>query len=226
MGHRTSSSHDRRKLGTTAPTNRHSEDPKILSDSAQTIPGAQEPSLSWTESPTAQSARTVDTLASSALHTIENNYDLVIVDAAPQLNLVTINVLNTVGELIVPVDAGLYSVVGLGRLEETIDQVRRFLDNRDSGSRAWCSRRPPQPGDQGPRSQLREVYGDRVYQTTIPHSVRVEEAHARHRTVLEFAPKSPPALAYDRLLTEVLKHGQSQRNARRADPSDGDADAA
>ena len=67
----------------------------------------------------------------SALHAVEGNYDLVVVDAAPQLNLVTINVLNTVGELIVPVDAGLYSIVGLGRLEETIDQVRRFLDNRE-----------------------------------------------------------------------------------------------
>ena len=63
------------------------------------------------------------------MRTIEGRYDLVIVDAAPQLNLVTINVLNAVGELIVPVDAGLYSLVGLGRLEETIGQVRRFLDN-------------------------------------------------------------------------------------------------
>src|SRR5262249_9361766 len=65
----------------------------------------------------------------SALRAVEGDYDLVIIDAAPQLNLVAINVLNTVGELIVPVDAGLYSIVGLGRLEETIGQVRRFLDN-------------------------------------------------------------------------------------------------
>jgi hypothetical protein len=50
----------------------------------------------------------------------------------------------------------------------------------------------------------------------------VEEAHARHRTILEFSPKSPPALAYDRLLMEVLKHGQQPRDARRADPADVD----
>jgi chromosome partitioning protein len=163
----------------------------------------------------------------TALHTVEGNYDLVIVDAAPQLNLVTINVLNTVRELIVPVDAGLYSLVGLGRLEETIDQVRRFLDNRELRIAGLVlTRTHHNRATKDLERQLREVYGDRVYQTTIPHSVRVEEAHARHRTVLEFAPKSPPALAYDRLLTEVLKHGQSQRNARRADPSDGDADAA
>lgn len=162
----------------------------------------------------------------SALRAVEENYDLVVVDAAPQLNLVTINVLNTVGELIVPVDAGLYSIVGLGRLEETIDQVRRFLDNRELRIAGLVlTRTHHNRATRDLERQLREAYGDRVYQTTIPHSVRVEEAHARHRTVLEFAPKSPPALAYDRLLMEVLKHGQP-RDARRAHPADGDADAA
>jgi chromosome partitioning protein len=162
----------------------------------------------------------------SALRAIEANYDLVVVDAAPQLNLVTINVLNMVGELIVPVDAGLYSIVGLGRLEETIDQVRRFLDNRELRIAGLVlTRTHHNRATKDLERQLREVYGDLVYRTTIPHSVRVEEAHARHRTVLEFAPKSPPALAYDRLLLEVLKHGQ-QRDARRADSTDGDADAA
>lgn len=162
----------------------------------------------------------------SALKSVEDHYDLVVVDAAPQLNLVTINVLNTVGELIVPVDAGLYSIVGLGRLEETIDQVRRFLDNRELRIAGLVlTRTHHNRATKDLERQLREAYGDRVYQTTIPHSVRVEEAHARHRTVLEFAPKSPPAQAYDRLLMEVLKHGQ-QRDARRTHPADGDADAA
>jgi chromosome partitioning protein len=161
----------------------------------------------------------------SALRAVEDDYDLAIVDAAPQLNLVTINVLNAVGELIVPVDAGLYSIAGLGRLEETIDQVRRFLDNRELRIAGLVlTRAHHNRATKDLERQLREAYGDLVFRTTIPHSVRVEEAHARHRTVLEFAPKSPPAVAYDRLLMEVLKHGQS-RDARRADPAD-DVDAA
>jgi chromosome partitioning protein len=159
----------------------------------------------------------------SALRAVEGSYDLVLVDAAPQLNLVTINVLNAVGELIVPVDAGLYSIVGLGRLEETIGQVRRFLDNRELRIAGLVlTRAHHNKATKDLERQLREAYGELVYQTTIPHSVRVEEAHARHRTVLEFSPKSPPALAYDRLLMEVLKHGQQPRDARRADPADVD----
>jgi chromosome partitioning protein len=139
-----------------------------------------------------------------------DGYDLVIVDAAPELNLVTINILNYVGELLVPVDAGLYSVVGLGRLKDTVNQVRTHLDNQTVRivglvlTRAHNNR-----ATKDLETQLREVYGPLVHKAVIPHSVRVEEAHARHRTVLEFAPRSTPALAYDRLLTEVLGHGET-----------------
>jgi chromosome partitioning protein len=160
----------------------------------------------------------------SALQSLDG-YDLVIIDAAPQMSLVTVNVLNYAAELLVPVDAGLYSIMGLARLEETVDQVRRYLDNRALRiSGMVLTRAHRNRATRDIETQLREAYGEKVCQTVIPHSVRVEEAHARHRTVLEFDPKSPPALAYDRLLMEVLNHGQ-QRDARRTDSTD-DADAA
>src|SRR4051812_35209972 len=65
----------------------------------------------------------------AALQSIADDYDALVVGAAPQLNLVTINVRNAVAELVVPVDAGVYSLAGLGRLRETVEQVRRYLDN-------------------------------------------------------------------------------------------------
>jgi chromosome partitioning protein len=56
-----------------------------------------------------------------ALRSLDGRYDLVIADAAPQLSLVSINVLNAVGELLLPVDAGAFSIAGLGRLQESVD---------------------------------------------------------------------------------------------------------
>jgi chromosome partitioning protein len=165
----------------------------------------------------------------SALADVADRYDFVIADAAPQLNLVIINVLNAVGELVVPVDAGLYSVAGLGRLQETVDQVRRYLDNpelRIAG--LLMTRTHNNRATRDIAAQLREAFGPLVYTASVPHSVRVEEAHARHRSVLEFAPTSAPAQAYDALVTEVLNDGQ-QRKPRRpatrsgADPADADA---
>jgi chromosome partitioning protein len=159
-----------------------------------------------------------------ALRDLEQDYDLVVVDAAPQLSLVSINVLNAVGELLVPVDAGAFSVAGLGRLQESVDQVRRYLDNhalRIAG--LVMTRTHANKATKDILGQLRAAYGSLVHQATIPHSVKVEEAHARCLTVLEFAPRSSPALAYDQLLTEILEDGKTRtRNPVAHD----DADAA
>ena len=165
-----------------------------------------------------------------AMMAVEHEYDLVILDAAPQLNLVGINLLNYARELLVPVDAGLYSVAGLGRLQETVDQVQRYLDNRELRiSGLVLTRAHNNRATKDIEAQLRAAFGPLVHKAVIPHSVRVEEAHARHRTVLEFAPRSTPALAYDRLITEVLGHGESTGNpglGGNTDQADYDADAA
>jgi chromosome partitioning protein len=154
----------------------------------------------------------------------QDGYDFVLIDSAPQMSLVTVNVLNYAAELLVPVDAGLYSIAGLARLRETVDQVRRFLDNRELHIGGLVLTRVLRnKATQDLERQLREAFGDLVYQTVIPHSVKVEEAHARHRTILEWAPKSPPALAYEQLVTEVLAHGRTKRDAAGADPIDSDA---
>jgi chromosome partitioning protein len=157
----------------------------------------------------------------SALRPVEDDYDLIVIDAPPQLNLVTINILNFVNDLLVPVDAGLYSLMGLNRLQDTVEQVRHYLDNRRLRIAGLVlTRAHHNKATRDIEAQLREAFGSLVHQTVIPHSVRVEEAHARHQTVLEFAPRSAPALAYDRLLMEVLSHGQPERDAERPDSSD------
>jgi chromosome partitioning protein len=166
----------------------------------------------------------------TAMRELEDQYDLVIIDAAPQLSLVTINVLNYAAELLVPVDAGLYSVAGLGRLQETVDQVQRYLDNRELRIVGLVlTRAHNNKATKDIETQLRGAFGSLVHEAVIPHSVRVEEAHARHRTVLEFAPRSTPALAYSRLVMEVLGHGESTGNSAvgvDADPADDIAGAA
>jgi chromosome partitioning protein len=160
----------------------------------------------------------------AALRAIEEAYDTAIIDAAPQLNLVSVNILQAVTELVVPVDAGVYSIAGLARLQDTVEQVRRHLDHKELHIAGLVlTRAMPNKATRDLEAQLREAYGNLVYQTVIPHSVKVEEGHARHRTILEWAPKSPPALAYDRLIEEVQKHGREKRDALGPDPADGAA---
>jgi chromosome partitioning protein len=150
-----------------------------------------------------------------ALKSVEDAYSVCVVDSPPQLSLLTVNVLQAVSEVIVPIDPGMFAIAGLGRLQETVDRVRKYLEHPDLSiiglliTRATKSKVTTEL-----ERQLREVYGQLVYRAVIPTSVTVEEAHASYRTIMEWAPRSPAAKAYGELVTEVLKHGQSKRSNR------------
>ena len=125
-------------------------------------------------------------------------------------------------ELIVPVDAGIYSLAGLAQLRGTVADVRAYLGNRALRIGGLVMTRTHRnKATQDIATQLRAAYGPLVFKASIPHSVRVEEAHARGLTVVEFDPKSAPARAYQSLLSEVLEHGQQQQGgALDPDPAD------
>lgn len=159
----------------------------------------------------------------NALESLGDRYDVVVVDCPPQTSLVVVNVLAAVSELVVPVDAGIYAVAGLAQLQGTVDQVRKHLGNRALRiSGLLLTRTHNNKATKDLAAQLREGFGSLVYRTSIPHSVRVEEAHARHRSIVEFDPKSAPARAYEAFIEEVQAHGESKGNdsAVRADPTD------
>ena len=148
-----------------------------------------------------------------ALNPLEGDYDALIVDCPPQLSLVTVNVLAGVGEVIVPVDAGIYAVSGLAQLQQAVADVREYLGNRTLRVAGLVlTRTHANRATRDIAGQLRAAYGPLVYSAAIPHSVKVEEAHARNLTVLEFAPTSAPARAYLELLSEVLGDGDENRS--------------
>jgi chromosome partitioning protein len=149
-------------------------------------------------------------------------YDFVLVDTAPTRSLIGTNVLNFTEEIIVPIAPGLFGVLGLGQLQTDVSAVRRFLDNkalRIGGIFLTMVERNNVGRDL--EEQLRQLFGDLVFRTKIPRSVKLEEAHSRHESVLTYAPKSVGAMAYLALAEEII-HG---REAKRVDGSCGDSPA-
>ena len=55
--------------------------------------------------------------------------------------------------------------------------------------------------------QLRQLFGELVFRTKVPRSIKLEEAHSRHQSILDYAPKSVGAVAYKALAEEILDHG-------------------
>jgi chromosome partitioning protein len=138
-------------------------------------------------------------------------YDFVLVDTAPTRSLLTTNVLNAVGELIVPFTPGLFGVLGLGQLQGDVAQVRRFLENKALRIGGIVLTQVEKNNvHRELEDQLRAAFGALVFATRVPRSIKLEEAHARHESVLTYAPRSVGAVAYRALAGEITSHGQRE----------------
>ena len=124
------------------------------------------------------------------LKTINGQYDMSIIDCSPSLSLLTINALVASNELIIPVQTHYYALEGLRQLLETVDIVqKRFNQNLEIlgllltfvESRTKLSRQV--------QRQMREFFGDLVFNTVIHKDVRLAEAPSAHESVFSYAPE-------------------------------------
>jgi len=159
-----------------------------------------------------------------ALDGAGGGYAFVLVDTAPTRSILTTNVLNAVHELIVPFTPGLFGVLGLGQLQGDVAQVRRYLENKTLRIGGIVLTQVEKNNvHRELEDQLRAMFGALVFAAKVPRSIKVEEAHARHESVLTYAPKSIGAVAYRALAKEITSHGQ--READRHDHPERDTAA-
>ncbi|MDQ3332513.1 MAG: hypothetical protein M3552_18000 [Planctomycetota bacterium] len=102
-----------------------------------------------------------------------------------------------VDDVFVPIDPGYWSLLGVKRLEELVGQIREHLGHQTLriGGVLLTKVQPTNVARQVER-QVREYFG--------PLNVKVEEAHSRGLSVLDYAPESAGAKAYLALAKEVL----------------------
>ena len=140
-----------------------------------------------------------------ALGPVHDRYDYVIIDNPPSLGLMTINTFVASDSLLIPVSTGFFALAGLVQLQETIDMVKQNQLNRNLailGVLCTFSERTNVSKDV--EKQLREYFGDLVFETVVPKNVSLEEAHSNHTHVFEHAPNSKGARAYQALVKEVV----------------------
>jgi chromosome partitioning protein len=141
-----------------------------------------------------------------ALSSIAGNFDYVLIDCPPSLNLLTLNALVAVDALLVPLQTEFYALEGLSNLVQTVDRVKRafnprlelagiiltMFDRRNSLSEAVSQ-------------DVRTHFADRVFETMIPRNVRVSEAPSHGLPVLIYDHRCLGAQAYIQLGAEFLK---------------------
>jgi chromosome partitioning protein len=165
-----------------------------------------------------------DTRLRSALGPLDDAYDFALADTAPTFTTLLANVLVWASEIVVPADPGVFAVLGLVELQKVIEEVREAYGNTELHLAGLVLTRVARSNvHRDVEKELRSRYGDKVFRTTIPLSTKVEEAHTRAQTVMQYAAKSPAAEAYNALVEEIVSYGRtkdgrgdtSQRRARK-----------
>jgi chromosome partitioning protein len=153
-----------------------------------------------------------DTRLRSALAPLDGSYDYAIADTAPTFTTLLANVLVWASEIIVPADPGVFAVLGLVELQGVVEEVREAYGNAELHLAGLVLTRIGRTNvHKDVEQQLRATYGEKVFRSTIPLSTKVEESHTRAMTVMQFAPKSPAAVAYDALVEEIISYGRRKK---------------
>jgi len=141
-----------------------------------------------------------------ALASVKDQFDYIIIDCPPSLNMLTLNALVSADGVLIPMQCEYYALEGLSSLIETIEQVRSSVNpdlEIEGLLRTMYDPRNKLANDVS--DQLIEHFGDRVYRTVVPRNVRLAEAPSHGLPVLKYDKTSRGALAYFSLAGEIIR---------------------
>jgi chromosome partitioning protein len=145
-------------------------------------------------------------LLSRALRGRVGEWDQVLIDCPPSLNLLTVNALVAADAALVPMQCEFYALEGLSQLMRTIDRVKRALNPRLELQGVVLTMYDGRNNlSESVALDVREHLGGKVFDTVIPRNVRVSEAPSHGKPVLIYDYRCAGAQAYIQLAAELLR---------------------
>jgi chromosome partitioning protein len=146
---------------------------------------------------------------------IRDQFNYIILDCPPTLDLLTLNALVAADSVLVPIQCEYFALEGVSELLDTLIRIRRthnpklavegilltMFDDRTNLSHQV-------------RDDLKDFFGDQVFSTYIPRNVRLAEAPSHGKPIILYDPKCLGAESYIELAKEVINHGQKGVGAR------------
>lgn len=147
-----------------------------------------------------------------ALAKVEADFDYILIDCPPSLNMLTLNALTAAQGVIIPMQCEYYALEGLSALVETIDSLRASVNPQleiEGLLRTMFDPRNRLANDVS--NQLNMHFGDKVYRTLIPRNIRLAEAPSHGLPVIMYDKSSRGAVAYLALAGEILRREEQQQ---------------
>lgn len=144
----------------------------------------------------------------------DESYSYLLIDCPPSVNILTLNAMTAADAVLVPVQCEFFALEGISQFKETIDQIRGSLNPvleiqgvvlTMHDARTSLSKEVAQ--------NVREFFGPKVYNTTIPRNTRVAEAPSHGKPLLLYDYECAGSQAYIRLATEIIERERQFRAA-------------
>ena len=144
-----------------------------------------------------------------AIEPIKKSYDYIIIDTPPALSILTVNALTACTGVIIPAQADIYSLQGIGQLNNTIEAVKKYCNKELKikgivltryNKRAVLSR-----DIKDLLEQTAQTLKTKLYKTHIREAIAVKEAQTQKACLFSYAPKSNASIDYMNLINEVIE---------------------
>jgi len=152
-----------------------------------------------------------------ALEPVRGNYDVILIDCPPALNMLTVNSLVAADSVLIPMQCEYYALEGLSALLGTIEQIRVAANPQLEIEGILRTMFDPRNNLANEVSaQLLMHFGDKVFRTVIPRNIRLAEAPSFGRPVLFHDKESRGALSYLALAGEMIRREEEAQQPLRA----------
>ncbi len=147
-----------------------------------------------------------------ALMRVDGDYDFVIIDCPPSLNMLTLNALVAADGVIIPVQCEFFALEGLSALVQTIKKVEQVANKYlhiEGIVMTMYDSRTTLTIDVS--KQLTQHFGDIVYKTSIPRNIRLAEAPSHGLAIFDYDKDSKGAISYMGLAAEVIRRAKTNK---------------
>ncbi len=136
---------------------------------------------------------------------VASKYDYILIDTPPTLGMITVNALVASTHVLVPIQSSYFALEGTDDLLETIEKIKaRPNPNLQLLGVVITMHDKRTTLAKDIHDQIGSVFGDRLFNTVITKSIRLEESPAYKESIFTFAPKSSGAMEYYSLSEEIL----------------------
>ena len=152
------------------------------------------------------------TILRDAINEVSSQYDYVLIDCPPSLNLLTVNALSASRSVLVPLQCEFFALEGLSQLLQTIEMAKARINPDLVIDGVMLTMYDPRNRLSAQvAADVRKHLGRAVFQTIIPRNVRIAEAPSFGKPVLMYDPHCTGSKAYKALATEMLsRHSKSK----------------